>query len=146
MDLKKLIGTTITQSPSMAGNWLQMVLLAIDQGEASIKVLVRDEMTNPYKNIHGGMMALIIDECIGWAVVSLDVETNFTTLNLNVDYLYAIRGGETLIANSKVIRQGKKIINVECIVKDESGRLLAKASSNLINTGMQRPRIEDMTF
>jgi hypothetical protein len=42
------------------------------------------------------------------------------------------------------MRAGKKIINVECLVYDMQDRLLAKASSNLINTGMQRTRIEDI--
>ena len=100
-------------------------------------------MTNPYKHIHGGMMALLIDESVGWAVLSLESDVNFTTLNLNVDFLYAIKVGERLRAKSTVIRAGKKIINVECLVYDMQDRLLAKASSNLINTGMQRERIED---
>ncbi len=88
-------------------------------------------------------MALVIDESVGWAVLSLESEVNYTTLSLNVDFLYAIKVGERLKAKSTVVRAGKKIINVECLVYDMQDRLLAKASSNLINTGMQRERIED---
>lgn len=143
MKLKQHLGKQMTVSPSAAGNWLAFTLDHIEKGTATISLTIRPEMTNPYKHIHGGMMALVIDESVGWAVLSLESETNYTTLNLNVDFLYAIKSGERLKAKSTVIRAGKKIINVECLVYDMQDRLLAKASSNLINTGMQRERIED---
>jgi acyl-coenzyme A thioesterase PaaI-like protein len=53
-----------------------------------------------------------------------------------VDFLYAIKAGDRLRAESKVMREGKKIINVECHVYDMGGRILARGSSNLIITGM----------
>ena len=144
MKLEQHVGKQMTISPSEAGNWLAFTLDHIERGTATISLSVRPEMTNPYKHIHGGMMALVIDESIGWAVLSLESELNYTSLNLNVDFLYAIKMGERLRAKSTVIRAGKKIINVECLVYDMQDRLLAKASSNLINTGMQRTRIEDI--
>jgi acyl-coenzyme A thioesterase 13 len=144
MKLKQHVGKQMNISPSEAGNWLAFTLDHIERGTATISLSVRPEMTNPYKHIHGGMMALLIDESIGWAVLSLESELNYTSLNLNVDFLYAIKMGERLRAKSTVMRAGKKIINVECLVYDMQDRLLAKASSNLINTGMQRTRIEDI--
>ena len=144
MKLEQHVGKQMTISPSEAGNWLAFTLDHIERGTATISLSVRPEMTNPYKHIHGGMMALVIDESIGWAVLSLESELNYTSLNLNVDFLYAIKMGERLRAKSTVMRAGKNIINVECLVYDMQDRLLAKASSNLINTGMQRTRIEDI--
>lgn len=143
MDIQQYIGSKITGSPSAAGNWLQFTLDHIEKGAAEISLDVRTEMTNPYKHIHGGMMALVIDECIGMAVFSLGSSINYTTLNLNIDYLYGIADGERLVAKSKVIREGKKIVNVECVVYNMEHKLLAKASSNLIATGMHRGRISE---
>jgi len=131
------LGKLVTESRSPAGNWLQLTLDKIERGAAEISLTVRPEMCNPYGNIHGGMMSLVIDEAIGWAVVSLNTDNNYTSLNLNVDFLYAIRQGERLKARSNVIREGKKIIHVECSVYDMQDRLLGKASSNLIVTGMK---------
>ncbi|NDC43322.1 MAG: PaaI family thioesterase [Chitinophagia bacterium] len=130
-------GKVVEDSRSPAGNWLQFTLEKIEQGEATLRVLVRHEMTNPYGHIHGGMMSLVIDEAIGWGVVSLGSENHFTSLSLNVDFLYAIKGGETLRATSRVIRAGKRIINVECNVYNLEGRILARGNSNLIVTGME---------
>lgn len=130
------IGRKVTDSISQAGNWLEFTLEKLERGSATLSLTVRPEMTNPYGNIHGGMMSLVVDECIGWAVVSLRNEHNYTSMDLKVDFLYAIKGGERLRAVSEVIREGKKIINVDCRVYDMDGRILAKASSNLIATGM----------
>lgn len=133
------VGKLITESRSPAGNWLQFTLDKIEKGRTEISLEVREEMTNPYGNIHGGMMALVMDEVIGWGVVSLDTKNFYTSLNLNVDFLYAIKKGDRLKAISQVVRAGKKIIHVECHVYDMNDTLLGKATSNLIVTGM-RPK------
>jgi acyl-coenzyme A thioesterase 13 len=131
------LGKEVTESRSAAGNWLKFTLEHIEKGKAMLSMMVRKEMTNPYGHIHGGMMSLVIDEAIGWAVVSLDTELHYTSLTLNVDFLFAIKDGERLRAKSEVLRVGKKIINVECHVYDMDDRILARANSNLIVTGME---------
>ncbi|WP_276131993.1 PaaI family thioesterase [Polluticoccus soli] len=136
------LGKKITDSRSPAGNWLEFTLEHIEKGKATISLEVKYDMTNPYGNIHGGMMALVMDEVIGWSVVSLDTDNHYTSLNLNVDFLYAIKQGDRLRATAEVIREGKKIIHVECRVEHTNGTLLGKASSNLIVTGM-KPRDGD---
>ena len=130
-------GKVVTDSRSPAGNWLRFTLEHIEKGKATLSTEVRTEMTNPYGHIHGGMMSLVIDEAIGWAVVSLETDMHYTSLTLNVDFLYAIKDGERLRAKSEVLRTGKKIINVECHVYDMNDRILARANSNLIVTGME---------
>jgi len=134
---ERFLGKVVTESRSPAGNWLEFTLEKIERGLAEISLEVRQEMCNPYGNIHGGMMSLVMDEVIGWSVVSLDTNQNYTSLNLNVDFLYAIRKGERLRAVASVVREGKKIIHVECRVWNLKGDLLGKATSNLIVTGMQ---------
>lgn len=130
-------GKLVTDSRSPAGNWLQFTLDAISKGSATISLDVKKDMTNPYGNIHGGMMSLLIDEVIGWSVLSLDTDNFYTSLNLNVDFLYAIPEGDRLRATSEVIRAGKKIIHVECRVYNMQNVLLAKATSNLIATSLR---------
>ena len=127
----------VTNSRSNTGNWLGFTLEKIERGHATLTVTIKKEMTNPYGNIHGGMMACVMDEIIGWSVVSLDTNNHYTSLNLNVDFLYAIKEGDTMRAVANVVREGKKIIHVECHVYNMNGALLGKATSNLIVTNMQ---------
>ena len=130
-------GKEVKNSRSHAGNWLGFTLDYLEKGEAKLSLEVKKDMTNPYGNIHGGMMSLVIDEAIGWAVISMEASQHYTSLTLNVDFLFAIKCGERLRAESKVLRVGKKIINVECHVYDMNGRILARANSNLIATNME---------
>lgn len=135
--LKKYEGTVVNESKSPAGNWLALKLEQIQRGQATISIQVRKDMCNPYGNIHGGMMSLLIDEAIGWAIVSLESDTHYTSLNLNVDFLYAATEGEKITAIANIVRQGKKIVHAEVHVYNRDKILLAKAASNLIYTGME---------
>jgi len=134
---EKYLGKIVTDSRSDAGNWLQLTLEHIEKGAATISLVLRKEMTNPYGMIHGGMMSLVMDETIGWAIVSLDADHHYTSLNLNVDFLYAIKEGDRLTSHAKIVRQGKKIIYAECSVYDSKGNLAGRGASNLVVTGMK---------
>src|ERR1043165_6982008 len=83
-------GKEVTDSRSPAGNWLKFTLEKLEKGHAVLTSEVRHEMTNPYGNIHGGMMSLVIDEAIGWAVVRLDTNNYYISLNMNVDFLFLV--------------------------------------------------------
>lgn len=136
--LQSLIGQELNNTPSPAGSWLNVRMEHIEKNKAVVSMLVRPEMCNPYGNIHGGMMSLVIDEVIGFAVLSMEAETHYTSINLNVDFLYAIKSGERLKATAEVIRMGKKIMHVEVRVHHfDNNTLLAKATSNLSATSMQ---------
>lgn len=135
--LEKYLNKQMADSRSPAGNWLGLTLVHAERGSVKLSLIVKKDMTNPYGNIHGGMMSALIDETIGWAVVSLDAEHHYTSLNLNVDFLYAVKEGEKAIASAQVLRHGKKIVHAECQVHNEQGDLLAKASSNLVVTSMR---------
>lgn len=137
--LQQQIGKKDLKTPSKAGNWLGFILKGIEKGEAQLQLTIRPEMCNPYGMIHGGMMSLLIDESIGWAVLSLESSLNYTSLSLTVDFLYGAKEGEEIVAHAKIIRQGKKILNVEVLVYNSNNDLLAKATSNLIFT--QLPKI-----
>jgi acyl-coenzyme A thioesterase 13 len=134
--IQGMVGMDIDNSRSPAGNWLRPRLESAERGKVAMSVLIRREMCNPFGNIHGGMMSLIIDEAIGWAIVSLEAASHYTSVSLNLDFLFAAAEGERITAVAEVIRQGKKIINAEVRVYNEKNILLSKATSNLVVTGM----------
>ncbi len=134
--LKQLEGQVITHSPSNAGNWLAPKLLKVEDAKAVMEVTVRPEMCNPYGNIHGGMMCLVIDEAIGWAIIAANLDLQYTSVSLNTNFIYAAAEGERIIATSEVVRAGKKILFVEVKVHNAEGKLLAHGISNLVSTSM----------
>jgi acyl-coenzyme A thioesterase PaaI-like protein len=64
----------------------------------------------------------------------LGSEYLMTSINLNVDFLSAAHIGETLEVTAKLIRSGSNLNHWEAFIRKESGKFVAKASSNLIKT------------
>jgi len=131
------IGKVINDGPSSVGNWLAGTLHEVKEGEVTVKFDIRKEMTNPVGTIHGGMISLMCDEVIGMTCFSLYNEFHFTSINLVVDFLSAAREGDTLEVCAKVVRKGRTIINLECTVIDQKGKLIAKAQQNMAKTHIQ---------
>lgn len=136
-ELKQLVGKEFTDSRSPAGNWLRPRIEHFEKGIAAISVVVRPEMCNVYQHIHGGMMSLLVDEAIGWAIVSLNIQQHYTSVSLNIDFLYAAAQGERIKAVARIIRHGKKVINTAVEVFNEKNELICRANSNLIATNMK---------
>lgn len=132
--LKQYEGHYFTHTKSNAGKWLHYKLLKVEEGCIEASILVREDMTNPNHMLHGGMIAMIMDELCGLAFYSIGNPAYYTTVNLSIDYLYSAPVGTIVIAKSTVMRSGKKIANVECYIYDENKHIIAHGKSNLVNT------------
>ncbi len=124
-------------SPSPLGRWLNGKLIAAEEDSLTVEFLVRNDMTNPAKILHGGATAAMLDDVIGMTVFALGRETLFTTINLNIDYLTPAREGDTILVQAKVIRAGKSIVNMYCEARKQDETLIAKASANMASTGIK---------
>jgi len=131
------IGKVIDQSPSPAGNWLQAILVEVNEGSIVADFKVRKEMTNPVGTLHGGMIALIADEMIGATIAGLELQKIYVSVSLNTDFLYPVNEGETVRAKTEIIRKGKNIIHTECKLYNSKNKLVAKSSSNNIKTNAE---------
>ncbi len=133
--IKALEGQYFTDTLSKAGRWLHYKILRVEEGYLEASIHVREEFTNPSENLHGGMIAMIADELLGLSFYTLGKDTFYTTVNLHVDYLYAVPSGSLLTIKSRVVRSGKRMANVECHMYDPQDNLIAHATTNLLNTG-----------
>ncbi|GJM63172.1 PaaI family thioesterase [Persicobacter diffluens] len=128
--LRKLIGKEDIKSPSPFGNLFKGKILEVEGGRLTGEYLVRNEITNLAGMLHGGAICTILDEVMGLTIYTLDIKNFYPTVNINVDFLSSAKEGETVIVRSEVIRQGKHIIHIEGRLFNESGKLLAKGTSN----------------
>lgn len=133
--LKELIGKQAKDiSPSPFGRWLNGTLLQAEAGSITVEFEVRDELTNPGGIMHGGAIAAIIDEVIGMTTFSLGKAGFYVAINLNIDFLRPGIRGEKIKAVSEIIRDGKTMAHAECKVYNKEGKIIAKATSNLVLT------------
>ncbi|MFV8227160.1 PaaI family thioesterase, partial [Christiangramia aquimixticola] len=94
---------TLDQTPSAAGNWLAGVLLDVDNHHIKVQYVVRPEMCNPGKILHGGIASLMLDDVIGMGNFVAGSEYLMTSINLNVDFLAAAQIGEKLEVTAKLV-------------------------------------------
>jgi uncharacterized protein (TIGR00369 family) len=128
------IGKTLDRTPSAAGNWLAGVLLAVDNSEIKVAYTVRPDMCNPGRILHGGIASLMLDDVIGMGNFVAGSEFLMTSINLSVDFLSGAQVGEQLEVSAKLVRSGANLNHWEAFIRKDSGKIVAKASSNLIKT------------
>ena len=131
------IGEDMSTSLSPFGRWLNGTIRAVEYGSMVAEFVVREEMTNPARVLHGGASAAILDELIGAMVICLGREYAYTSVNLTVDYLHAARLGDRVTATAKLIRAGKNIIHCEGYIAATDGKIVAKCTTNLIQTTLR---------
>lgn len=133
---QSFIGIEVTNSPSNFMNWLKPTVISAEKGSLQCSYIVRNEMTNPYGILHGGITAGIIDDLIGATVFTLGLSNAYTTVNNNIDYFAPAKEGDLITAKTSIVKQGRTIINLQCEIFLPSGdRLIAKGYSNMLNIG-----------
>jgi uncharacterized protein (TIGR00369 family) len=119
--------------------WLKPTIVSAERGKLIFQYLVREEMTNPMGILHGGVTAAIIDDVIGATMFSFNESYFYTTLNNVVDYFSPGKEGDVIIAETRVIKKGRQLVNVQCEVwNKEKTRLIARGYSNLLKTGIEK--------
>lgn len=116
------------------GGWLNGAVNAIsDEGDLEIAFEVRENMLNPMGAIHGGAVAAIIDEILGFQLFIKSAEdAAYVSMTMNIDFLKAAKVGDIITGFPKVIRIGKRTANVTCILKNANGDLIAQGVSNFM--------------
>ncbi|HOZ88292.1 MAG TPA: PaaI family thioesterase [Bacteroidia bacterium] len=137
--LRSFKGKEFTASPSPFMLWLNPVVIEAESGCLSFKYLVRGEWINPMGMLHGGVTAAIMDDVIGATMFSLNEEHFYTTLNNVIDYFATARENDTVIADTRIIKKGKQVVNVQCeIWNADKSRLIAVGHSNLLKTNLKK--------
>lgn len=131
------VGQSMAQSISGVGRWLNGTLREVEPDRMVADYLIRDDMANPVGVLHGGAASAILDDLCGMLVFALGREYGYTSVNLNMDFLNPARQGETITAEARVTRAGRNIIHLEGRITSSEGKLIAKCSTNLVQTGMK---------
>ena len=89
----------------------------------------RPEFRNPAGFIQGGFLAAMLDDCMGPAVFSMTEGALYTvTMDMNVSYVAPARVGP-IFGEGRVVHLGKSTAFLEAELRDETGLLIARATS-----------------
>ena len=89
-----------------------------------------EEMENPFGQVQGGLLAGMLDNIIGPAVVSVAPERPTTTIQMNINYLRPAKPGDILIGTAKVVKHGRTQAYIEAeLLREADNALLACATA-----------------
>jgi acyl-CoA thioesterase len=99
---------------------------SMENGTARLGVEVTEKLLQLAGIMHGGAIATLIDTAVAMAIVSAsEPHAKFTTVELKVNYLRPLKEGR-VVAEARLIQNGRRIIVAECDVFDAHGKLAAK--------------------
>jgi uncharacterized protein (TIGR00369 family) len=115
--------------PPPVAKLVGIAMTHVEPGHTVFEMDVGPQHASPLGTVHGGVICDLVDAAMGTSHASLleDGET-FTTLELKINFLKPVWEGH-LVADGKVIKAGRTIGLVEGRVTDESGSLVAYATS-----------------
>lgn len=117
------------RSPPPVADLLGLELVFASGGASRMELEVTERHANPMGTVHGGILGDLADAAMGTAFASqLDEGETFTTLELKINFLRPFWTGR-VIGEGRVVSNGRTVGLVEADLRDEGGRLLARASS-----------------
>lgn len=113
---------------------LGIEFVSADPGTVTMRMPAAEYLFNPLGSVHGGSLATLLDSVMGCAVHStLPVGRGYTTLEFKLNFLRAATGRSGLLtAVGQVIHAGRQQAVAEGRLSDESGRLVATASTTCL--------------
>jgi uncharacterized protein (TIGR00369 family) len=106
-----------------------MRMVAAEVGRVTVELEAGPQHSSPPGTLHGGILCDIADAAMGCANVSrLEEGESFTTLELKINFMKPVWTG-TLTAVGEIVKAGRTIALLDCRITDESGSLVAYATS-----------------
>ena len=100
---------------------------ALGQGSARLSLPIEPQMTNSLGTVHGGAIMSLLDVAVCTAARTLHPESvGVITIDMSVSFIGG-GSGKRLLADARVLKDGRSMSFVEGEAKNEDGSLVAKA-------------------
>jgi uncharacterized protein (TIGR00369 family) len=133
LETLRAIGLGHLPSPPIM-HTLGMEGIEVEEGKITFSMRAQEFHYNPIGSVHGGVMSTMLDSAAGCAVHStLPAGWGYTSLDLTVKFLrpVTVDSGQ-LRCEGTVINRGRSTALAEARLFDESGRLVAHATSTCL--------------
>jgi len=120
--------------PPPISRLIRMDLVEAEPGRVVFTCTPDESAYNPIGAVHGGLVCTLLDSVAGCALHStLPQGKGYTSVEIKINYLKAVRASSgTLTAVGTVVKAGSRVGFTEGVVTDESGAVVATATSTLL--------------
>jgi uncharacterized protein (TIGR00369 family) len=132
VELIRAIGDGRFPEVSHVATHVRQVIAGAEPGRVEISWTPTEELCNPGGTVHGGYIALILDNAVCLAGASTcEVFMPMLTLSLSVDYVRPVLAGETHTVVGVCVHPGRTRMLCNATVTDAGGRLVAQATASV---------------
>lgn len=115
-------------------------MVRMQRGRVVLGMKVAPRFLQVHDQLHGGIIAALADTAAALASYTvIPAGSKLVTLEMKINFLEGVERGD-LTARGRVLRAGRNTIVSECDVRDEAGRLVAKA---LVTLAAKRNREQE---
>ncbi len=115
--------------PAPVAELIGMRIVAAEEGRVTFELDAGPEHSSPPGTLHGGILCDLADGAMGCAnLTRLEEGESFTTVELKINFLKPVWSGR-LTAVGEVIKAGRTVALLSCRITDDSGSLVAYATS-----------------
>lgn len=117
-----------SNDPNPFGQLLGLEFSKMEDGESFCKLLIKEQLLNPYGYVHGGVIYSLADTAMGGALYSsLRSNERCATVEMRVSYFTGVTSG-LLECDAKVVHRSGRLGHLEAEVMSDQV-LIAKASA-----------------
>jgi uncharacterized protein (TIGR00369 family) len=126
--------TAIFQTMTIAGLSGRIRELSYDAGTVTLDFEVAQALANSFGTVQGGIVAALLDACIGIAgAVKSGGTLAMPLAEMKISFVRPVLPG-TVVGTGEIIRLGKNLAFIEGTLLSEAGSVLARASATAIPT------------
>src|SRR4030065_2393918 len=116
---KEAISNVVNQSPYFS--LLTMKIKDLEWGTSVLEVQLEEKHLQPFGNVHGGVIASVMDAAAFWAVFpQVKDGVGLTTVEIKVTYHAPVRKGK-LVAKGRCIKMGRTLALGEAYIHNSEG-------------------------
>jgi uncharacterized protein (TIGR00369 family) len=106
---------------------LRILTETLGNGTAQLSVPVEAHLTNSLGTVHGGVIMSLLDVALCTAARTLHPESvGVITINMSTSFIGGGKGAR-LLADARVLKDGRSMSFVEAEAKNDDGSIVAKA-------------------
>ena len=106
---------------------LKILTETLGEGSARLSLPIEPHLTNSIGTVHGGVIMSLLDVALCTAARTLHPDSlGVITIDMSTSFIGG-GGGARLLAEARVLKNGRSMIFVEGEAKNEDGSLVAKA-------------------
>lgn len=127
--------------PPHIGDLLNIRVVSIEQGSVAFAIDAEPRFANYNGTLHGGICATLLDSAMGCAAQSaLAAGLTCTAIEIKVNFVRTVPvHGGPLVAEGRVVHQGRRIVTVQGVVRDGDDRIVAHGTSTCLITDAGQP-------